>query len=82
MLKEAYKVCVHRLITTLEHVLLKFHYLIYFDFGIFQRDAPIIFLPTHRSHLDYILITFILFNFDMKAPHVAAGDNLMIPIFG
>ena len=47
-----------------------------------QKQIPVILLPTHRSHLDYILITFILFNLDLKAPHVAAGDNLLMPIFG
>jgi glycerol-3-phosphate O-acyltransferase 1/2 len=39
-------------------------------------------LPTHRSHLDYILVTWIMYNTDIRAPHVAAGDNLIIPIFG
>jgi glycerol-3-phosphate O-acyltransferase 1/2 len=47
-----------------------------------KRQLPVIFLPTHRSHFDYILITFLLFNYDIRAPHVAAGDNLLIPFFG
>lgn len=44
--------------------------------------APLIFLPLHRSHLDYILISFILLNNDIKSPIVAAGNNLRIPFFG
>lgn len=44
--------------------------------------APLIFLPLHRSHLDYILVSFILLNNDIRAPIVAAGDNLRIPFFG
>ncbi|KAF4528604.1 hypothetical protein B566_EDAN009208 [Ephemera danica] len=47
-----------------------------------RKGIPMIFLPLHRSHLDYILVTFILVNNGIKAPIVAAGDNLMIPIFG
>jgi len=43
---------------------------------------PVIFLPTHRSHLDYVLISFILFAYNIRTPHVAAGDNLLIPFFG
>lgn len=43
---------------------------------------PLIFLPLHKSHLDYILVTFILLNNDIRAPIVAAGDNLRIPFFG
>ncbi|CAD6994052.1 unnamed protein product [Ceratitis capitata] len=43
---------------------------------------PLIFLPLHRSHLDYIMVTFILTNNDIRSPLVAAGDNLQIPVFG
>lgn len=45
-------------------------------------NAPLIFLPLHRSHLDYILISFILLNNDIRSPIVAAGNNLRIPFFG
>ncbi|XP_076439623.1 glycerol-3-phosphate acyltransferase 1, mitochondrial-like [Babylonia areolata] len=46
-----------------------------------EKGLPMIYLPLHRSHLDYILITFILWNYDIRAPHVAAGDNMDIPFF-
>ncbi|XP_077992642.1 glycerol-3-phosphate acyltransferase 1, mitochondrial-like [Glandiceps talaboti] len=46
-----------------------------------KRGIPMIFLPLHRSHLDYILVTFVLHQWDIKAPHIAAGDNLNIPVF-
>lgn len=45
-------------------------------------NVPLIFLPLHRSHLDYILVSFILCNNNIRAPIVAAGDNLRIPFFG
>lgn len=44
--------------------------------------VPLIFLPLHRSHLDYIMVSFILLNNDIKSPIVAAGNNLQIPVFG
>ncbi|XP_037946476.1 glycerol-3-phosphate acyltransferase 1, mitochondrial isoform X2 [Teleopsis dalmanni] len=44
--------------------------------------VPLIFVPLHRSHLDYIMVTFILANNDIRCPIVAAGDNLQIPVFG
>ncbi|KAG8194899.1 hypothetical protein JTE90_029190 [Oedothorax gibbosus] len=47
-----------------------------------EEKVPMIYLPLHRSHLDYILVTFILFMNDLRAPLVAAGNNLMIPFFG
>jgi len=45
-------------------------------------DVPMIFLPLHRSHLDYILVSFILMSNNIRSPIVAAGNNLNIPIFG
>ena len=45
-----------------------------------QRGTPIIFLPSHKSHMDYIIMTFILVNMGIHPPRIAAGDNLRIPI--
>lgn len=45
-----------------------------------EYNAPLVFLPVHKSHIDYLLITFILFCHNIKAPHIAAGNNLSIPI--
>uniref|UniRef100_U5EQV3 Putative mitochondrial glycerol-3-phosphate acyltransferase gpat n=1 Tax=Corethrella appendiculata TaxID=1370023 RepID=U5EQV3_9DIPT len=45
-------------------------------------NVPLIFLPLHRSHLDYIMVSFILLNHDIRGPIVAGGDNLKIPFFG
>jgi hypothetical protein len=47
-----------------------------------QQRAPLVFLPIHRSHLDYILISFVLYMKGVAPPLVAAGDNLNIPLFG
>jgi glycerol-3-phosphate O-acyltransferase 1/2 len=47
-----------------------------------NTGLPLIFLPMHRSHLDYILMSFILLNNNIRSPLVAAGDNLRIPVFG
>lgn len=47
-----------------------------------DTGLPMIFIPLHRSHLDYIITTFILLSHNIKSPLVAAGDNLRIPFFG
>ncbi|KAF2900464.1 hypothetical protein ILUMI_05716 [Ignelater luminosus] len=47
-----------------------------------KSGLPLIFLPMHRSHLDYVMISFILLNNSIQCPLIAAGDNLRIPIFG
>uniref|UniRef100_A0A4W3JPE9 Glycerol-3-phosphate acyltransferase 1, mitochondrial n=1 Tax=Callorhinchus milii TaxID=7868 RepID=A0A4W3JPE9_CALMI len=46
-----------------------------------SENAPLVFLPVHKSHIDYLLLTFILFCHNIKAPHIAAGNNLNLPIF-
>ncbi|BFZ01612.1 hypothetical protein BsWGS_04651 [Bradybaena similaris] len=46
-----------------------------------QKGIPMIYLPLHRSHLDYVLVTWILWHYDIRAPFVAAGDNMDIPFF-
>ncbi|XP_062622393.1 glycerol-3-phosphate acyltransferase 1, mitochondrial-like [Saccostrea cucullata] len=47
-----------------------------------ERGVPMIYLPLHRSHLDYVLMTFIFWHYKIQSPYVAAGINLNIPIFG
>lgn len=47
-----------------------------------DSGLPLVFLPLHRSHLDYIMISFILLSNDVRNPLIAAGDNLKIPFFG
>lgn len=36
-------------------------------------QAPLLLLPTHQSHLDYLMLSHILYNHDINVPHVAAG---------
>ncbi|XP_032686586.1 glycerol-3-phosphate acyltransferase 1, mitochondrial isoform X2 [Odontomachus brunneus] len=47
-----------------------------------DTGLPLVFLPLHRSHLDYIMISFIMVVNNMRNPLIAAGDNLKIPFFG
>ena len=38
--------------------------------------APLIFVPCHKSHVDYLILNYLLFNNNMPCPHTAAGRNL------
>lgn len=42
----------------------------------------IIYLPNHRSHIDYLILSYLLFVKGIAIPHIAAGDNLDLPILG
>ncbi|MBI3540900.1 MAG: 1-acyl-sn-glycerol-3-phosphate acyltransferase [Deltaproteobacteria bacterium] len=41
-----------------------------------NRQRPIIFAANHRSHMDYLLISYILYRHHIPMPHVCAGANL------
>ncbi len=38
--------------------------------------GPVIYLPAHRSHADYLLLSYVLYHNDLTCPLVAAGKNL------
>lgn len=41
-----------------------------------QSGHEIIYIPCHRSHMDYILLLFAIFHEGLPIPQVASGDNL------
>lgn len=46
------------------------------------KDREIVYVPCHRSHFDYLLLSYILMQEGLSLPHVAAGINLNIPLVG
>lgn len=42
----------------------------------------IVYVPCHRSHIDYLLLSYILYTNGFSVPHIAAGINLNMPIVG
>jgi glycerol-3-phosphate O-acyltransferase len=40
------------------------------------KEGTVILLPSHKSHVDYLMLTKILYDHHMQTPLVAAGDNL------
>ena len=42
----------------------------------------IVYVPSHRSHMDYLLLSYLLFVKGIVPPHIAAGVNLNLPIVG
>ena len=41
-----------------------------------SKEAPLILTPCHKSHLDYLLIPYLMYKNKMPTPHIAAGKNL------
>lgn len=42
----------------------------------------VVYVPCHRSHIDYLLMSFVLYEQGLVPPHIAAGINLNLPIVG
>ena len=40
------------------------------------RDASLVLLPSHKSHIDYLVLSDMLYGHAMMPPVIAAGDNL------
>ena len=42
----------------------------------------LVYVPCHRSHIDYLLLSYILYINGFSIPHIAAGINLNLPLVG
>ncbi|MBT3218529.1 MAG: hypothetical protein HN348_05510, partial [Proteobacteria bacterium] len=43
-----------------------------------MRDGTAILIPCHKSHFDYVLLSWLFYEHDLIVPHVVAGVNLAI----
>ncbi len=43
-----------------------------------MRDGSVVLVPCHKSHYDYLLISWVFYTHDLIVPHVVAGMNLAI----
>lgn len=50
-----------------------------------SRKGPVVLIPAHRSHIDYLMISWVMYTHGLFPPHIAAGENLSFwplgPIF-
>ncbi|MEQ6885886.1 glycerol-3-phosphate 1-O-acyltransferase PlsB [Salicola sp. Rm-C-2C1-2] len=46
------------------------------------RDNAVVYVPCHRSHIDYLLLSYVLYKNGLMPPHIAAGINLNMPVVG
>ena len=47
-----------------------------------SKENSLIFVPCHRSHIDYCALSYFLHENGLMLPQVAAGNNLNLPIIG
>ena len=46
------------------------------------ESSTLVYVPCHRSHVDYLVLSYLLYSQGLMIPHVAAGDNLNMPLVG
>jgi len=46
------------------------------------QSHELVYTPCHRSHIDYLLLSYVLYHNGLTPPHIAAGKNLNLPIIG
>jgi glycerol-3-phosphate O-acyltransferase len=46
------------------------------------ESYEIVYVPCHRSHMDYLLLSYAIFRHGYAIPHIAAGINLNLPLVG
>ena len=46
------------------------------------NDYEVIYTPCHRSHIDYLLLSYVIYKRGLMVPYIAAGDNLNMPFVG
>lgn len=47
-----------------------------------SQNKPIVFLPRHTSHIDYVALQLICYRIGITLPVVVAGENLNFPVVG
>ena len=50
-----------------------------------KQVAPgheLVYVPSHRSHMDYLLLSYLLYTRGIVPPHIVAGINLDLPVLG
>ncbi|KAI8371392.1 uncharacterized protein BYT42DRAFT_622292 [Radiomyces spectabilis] len=47
-----------------------------------EKKQSLILLPSHKSHIDYLVVSYLMFRLGLQIPHIVAGDNLNLPIVG
>lgn len=80
----------HPVVRSLSFVLTAFWNRIYNGLNVHHLDglkeiAPgheIVYVPCHRSHIDYLVLSYLLYQHNIVPPHIAAGVNLNLPVVG
>lgn len=40
-------------------------------------NGPVVILPSHRSYIDFLIVSYIFFSYGIPVPHIAAADDFL-----
>jgi glycerol-3-phosphate O-acyltransferase len=60
---------IYQLIDVNENTLMKLHE--------YAKKSAIVLIPSHRSYIDFLIISYILYAYDFPAPMIAAGEDFL-----
>lgn len=80
----------HRFVTIMEKALRRFWNRLYDGVIVGHVETleqvadgnEIVYVPCHRSHMDYLLLSYAIYRQGYVPPHIAAGVNLNMPVVG
>ena len=80
----------HRFVTVVSHFLPRVWNRLYDGIEFAHVDTlrqvadgnEVVYVPCHRSHMDYLLLSYAIHQHGFAIPHVAAGANLNLPVVG
>eukprot|EP01133_Synstelium_polycarpum_P011532 gene11532-13458_t len=41
------------------------------------QKSPVVLVPTHRSYVDFLILSYIFFEYNLPLPHIAAGEDFL-----
>jgi glycerol-3-phosphate O-acyltransferase len=42
-----------------------------------KTNGPLIIIPTHRSYIDFLIMSYVFFGYGIKVPHIAAAEDFL-----
>ena len=43
----------------------------------FKEKGPLVLIPTHRSYIDFIIISYVFFAYKLQVPYIAAAEDFL-----
>ena len=88
--REIFADCTQLTIEVMLRLLRVFWNRYYSDIEVYRVDRvrkaalthQLVYVPCHRSHVDYLLLSYVIYEQNLALPYIAAGNNLNVPLIG